>query len=110
MSKSRRLAPYQEFGQLTNPFERTAMDIVGPMPVSMAGNKYILVFVDHLTRFAEAFPMPDRKAETVAGMFVESVVLRHGVPKQLLSDQGVNFMSRLTGDRKVADDRISPRM
>lgn len=93
--KGRRPAPFQEFGQLSSPFERTAMDIVGPLPVTTAGSKYILVFVDHLTRFAEAFPMPDQKAETVARMFVEGVVLRHGVPDQLLTDQGANFTSRL---------------
>lgn len=51
--------------------------------------------MDHLSRYAEAVPLVDQKAETVARAFVEKVVLRHGVPKQLLTDQGTNFVSRV---------------
>lgn len=93
--KNRKRAPLQVFEELSAPFQRTAMDIVGPLPTTTAGNKYILVFVDHLSRYAEAFPLADQKAETVARVFVEGVVLRHGVPEQLLTDQGTNFVSRV---------------
>jgi hypothetical protein len=51
--------------------------------------------VDYLTKWAEAFPIPDQKADTIARLFVEHVVCRHGVPEQLLSDRGANFLSEL---------------
>lgn len=94
-SKQRKRAPLQVFGEVTRPFERTAMDIVGPLPCTADGHRYILMFVDHLTRFAEALPLFDQKAETVARAFVEKIVLKHGVPHQLLTDQGSNFVSGL---------------
>lgn len=88
-------APLQVFQEVTEPFERTAMDIMGPLPVSTAGNRYILMFIDHLTRYAEAIALPDQKADTVARAFVERIILRHGVPQQLLTDRGSNFTSQL---------------
>ena len=42
--------------------------------------------------------MPDQKAETVAKLFVEQIVCRHGIPEELLSDRGANFLSTLVQD------------
>jgi hypothetical protein len=39
--------------------------------------------------------MPDQTAETVARTFVNNVVLIHGVPETVLTDQGTNFQSEL---------------
>lgn len=91
----RKRAPMERFNEVREPFERTALDIVGPLPTTTEGNKYVLVFVDHFTKYAEALPLKDQKAETVARAFVEKIVLRHGTPQQLLTDQGTNFVSRL---------------
>ncbi|KAL3246975.1 hypothetical protein MRX96_057327 [Rhipicephalus microplus] len=71
------------------------MDIVGPLPCTTSGNRYILAFVDHLTRFTETFTLPDQKADTIAKAFVKGVVLRYGTPLQLLTDQGTNFTGKL---------------
>lgn len=71
------------------------MDIVGPLPTSYTGNKYILTYQDYLTRYVEAIPLPDQKAETVAKAFVTEIICRHGAPKQLLTDLGSNFVSKL---------------
>ena len=53
------------------------------------------------TRWPEAVPLKDQKAETVARALVEEVVSRHGVPAILLSDQGPNFESALI--KKLCD-------
>ena len=45
------------------PFELCAWDVMGPLPESIKGNKYILVFMDYLTKFPEAFALPDQTAE-----------------------------------------------
>ena len=39
--------------------------------------------------------MSDQKADTIARLLVESIVCRHGVPEELLSDRGPNFLSEL---------------
>ena len=76
------------------PFHRVAVDIL-QLPLTANGNTYIVVFMDYLTKWPEAFPMPDQKAETIAKHFVEGVVCRHGIPEQLLSDHGQNCLSSL---------------
>ncbi|KAE9244782.1 hypothetical protein PF004_g5539 [Phytophthora fragariae] len=40
---------------LTGPFSLPVVDAVGPLPEIERGNRYILVFVDYFTRWAEAF-------------------------------------------------------
>ena len=52
------------------PFERAAMDILGPLPETRKGNKYILVIGDYFTKWKEAFPMRDMGATTVANIFI----------------------------------------
>ena len=75
------------------PFERLGMDIIGPLPTSRKGNRYILIFVDYLTRYTEAFALKEIGAPTIAKYFVERIICRYGSPKVLHSDQGTNFTS-----------------
>jgi len=42
------------------PFERLQMDILGPFPSSVSGNKYLLVIVDCFTKWVEAFPLKNK--------------------------------------------------
>lgn len=50
-------APLIPLHIISTPFERIAMDVVGPMPTSRSGNRYILVVCDYATRYPEAIPM-----------------------------------------------------
>ncbi|XP_071490086.1 uncharacterized protein [Diadema antillarum] len=76
------------------PFRKVAMDIVGPLPRSKKGNKYILVLCDYATRYPEAVPLPSVEAEKVADELIK-IFSRVGIPDELLTDQGSNFMSLL---------------
>ncbi|PIK45091.1 Retrovirus-related Pol polyprotein from transposon [Apostichopus japonicus] len=59
--------------------QRCAMDIMGPLPKSTRGNRYVLVIVTILLN-GEAYPMADMEAETVARLLVEQFICRYGVP------------------------------
>ena len=76
------------------PFQRVATDIVGPLPKTPSGNRYILVVVDYATRYPEAVAMKSTDAETVAQELVK-IFARLGIPDELLTDQGSNFVSEL---------------
>ena len=91
--KTRR-APMQII-QSSTPMQRVAMDILGPLPVTSMGNKYILVIADYFTKWVEAFPMPNMEATTVARLFVDQFVCRFGTPEFLHTDQGRNFESTI---------------
>ena len=75
--------------------ERWGIDLTGPHPQSSGGHKYILTAIDYFTRWAEAFPLHNQEATTVAKVLVNNVFARYGLPMQLISDQGPNFESNL---------------
>lgn len=77
------------------PMERVALDILGSLPTTPAGNKYILVVSDYFSKWVEAFAIPDQEASTVANLLVREVICRFGVPLFIHSDQGRNFESLL---------------
>ena len=87
-------APMQQYN-VGVPFERIALDILGPLPESHQGNKYVLVISDYFTRWVEAFPMMNQEANTVADALVQGFISRFGVPGQIHSDQGAQFESNL---------------
>ena len=84
--------------QVGYPMQMVATDILGPFPVSESGNSYILVATDYFTRWAEAYPIPDQEAATVATKLTEEMFLRFSVPDQLHSDQGRQFEFRLLAE------------
>ena len=61
------------------------------LPTSHDGNKNILVMVDHLTGWPMAKAIPDKEATTVARAIYEKLILEHGAPEILLSDNGKEF-------------------
>ena len=77
------------------PMLLVSIDILGPLPVTEEGNKYVLAAVDHFTRWVEAFPIRNQEATTVARKLVDELYCRFSPPEQLHSDQGRHFESEL---------------
>ena len=77
------------------PMERIAIDILGELPQTTKGNKYILVVSDYFTKWTEALPMPNMEACTVAKLLAEEIFCRFGVSQTIHSDQGRQFESNL---------------
>ena len=85
-------APLISIPPVDEPFARIAMDIVGPLVRSEKGNRFILVVCDYGTKYPEAIPLKTIDAETVANALID-IFSRTGIPREILSDQGSNFMS-----------------
>jgi hypothetical protein len=75
------------------PWEQAYSDIVGPLPESEGGNKYILTVICSLTKFVIAVPIPNQEAETMAKAFVKEVWLKVGHIDKLVTDNAQNFVS-----------------
>ena len=75
------------------PLERVALDILGPLPETDSSNRYILIVADYYTKWTEGYAIPNQEAGTVARKVVDEFVARLGVPRQMHSDQGRNFVS-----------------
>ena len=85
------------FGKFEEPTERCDHvhgDLVGPLPYS-DGFKYLLTCVDCFTRWPEAIPILDIRAETVADVFFSGWVACFGTPATITTDRGAQFESRL---------------
>ncbi|KAJ9552184.1 hypothetical protein OSB04_016229 [Centaurea solstitialis] len=74
-------------------FDVWGIDFMGPFPDSR-GNKYILVAVDYVSKWAEAKASPTNDAKVVVD-FVKSLVCRYGCPKAIISDRGTHFANYL---------------
>jgi len=77
------------------PWIRVSVDITGPHPRSSKSNQYILTLVDHFSKWAEAIPLRNHTATTVARALVTHVFSKFGAPLQLLTDRGSEFESEL---------------
>ena len=64
----------------SRPFEKLSWNIMGPLPTSSQGNKYILVITDLFTKWVEAFLLKDVMANTLATIMLNEVVCRYGAP------------------------------
>jgi hypothetical protein len=71
------------------------MDILGPLPLTEKGNRFILVVTDTFTKWTEAYALKNQEARTVASVFVDEFVCRYGTPSQIITDRGSNFESNL---------------
>lgn len=60
------------------PLERLHIDITGPHPRSRRGSVFIITCIDPFSKWAEAFPAPNKEAPTVARIIVEQVICRFG--------------------------------
>ncbi len=69
-------------------FYRVAMDTAGPLPETKSGNRYILVAIDHYSKWCEAKTVADHGAKTAARFLEDDVICRYGVPKFVLTDNG----------------------
>jgi len=94
-SPKNRQSEFHPIGRARYPFQMLGVDILGPLTETKKGNKYVLVFTDYLSKWAEAFPLKKTDALTIAKIFVDEIVCRHSAPEILLSDQGAQFMSGL---------------
>lgn len=79
------------------PFQILGVDVM-QLPKTKAGNKYVLVFQDFLTKWPMVFPMPDQKSSRLVKILVNEVIPQIGVPESLLSDRGTNLLSNLMQD------------
>jgi cleavage and polyadenylation specificity factor subunit 1 len=77
----------------SEPFQFTSMDITGPYCVTPRKNRYLLTFIDHFTKYVEAFPITDVLAETCARIYATQIIARHGSESTLITDQGRSFTS-----------------
>ncbi|RMC20182.1 hypothetical protein DUI87_01028 [Hirundo rustica rustica] len=60
--------------------------------------KYLLVIIDHLTHYVEAFPTTRATTQAVVKVLLENIIPRYGAPETIDSDRGPHFVSKILNE------------
>ncbi len=93
-------------------FHRIALDTTGPLPETKACNKYILVAIDHYSKWCEAKAVVDHGAKTAARFLEDDLICRYGVPRYVLTDNGGEWgveFETMCRDYAIHHQRTAPQ-
>ena len=93
---------------VAGPFDWVGVDVI-QFPKAQSGKQYAVVLVDYSTKWPKVFVTKDQTALTIAKLFVEHIISRHGVPTLLLYDRGPPFLSSLMKVKKVNTSAYHPQ-
>ena len=91
-------APLQPLPLLSEPNMRVHVDLFGPLKTTDSGKKYILCMTDAFTKYVELVALPNKETQTVVSAIFFRWICRYGVPLEILSDQGKEFLSNFAKD------------
>ncbi|XP_020239496.1 uncharacterized protein LOC109818442 [Cajanus cajan] len=85
--------PPEELHSITTPwpFSIWVMDILGPFPPAKGQVKFLLVAIDHFTKWIEAEAVATITANNIQKFFWKNVITRFGIPYALITDNGLQF-------------------
>ena len=92
------LEPLNPIPPSPQPFYRIHTDIVGPLPETTEGYKYMLTTIDSFSKWAMASPMPDQTANSITQSFIKTVITKVGIPHIVVTDNGRQFLSQIFKD------------
>jgi transposase InsO family protein len=74
------------------------MDLTGRLPRTEDGNEYIMVVKDYQTKYVWLIALPNKEAETIAGVLIRDVFKNFGPPEMLVSDRGTEFRNKIVDE------------
>ena len=90
-------AGFRESGKELHPLPirglgyRWGVDFAGPLQKTTTGNTYVLVRIEHFTKWVELIPLPSKSSKDAARALLDGVLSRYGAPGEVLTDQGREF-------------------
>ena len=68
---------------------------MGPLPRTITGKRYIVLAIDFFTKWIEAEALEEADAQTIVKFIHSKIICQHGVPKEITSDRGTEFLNEL---------------
>jgi transposase InsO family protein len=83
---------HHQVQQGIRPFERWGIDLIGLLPKTPNGNRWLITAIDYATGWPVAKAVPDATEEAIAE-FLHEIYVNYGAPREILSDNGTNLLS-----------------
>ena len=80
---------------MIEPFEKWALDFVGPISPMSHKKNYILVCTDYVTKWVEEKSLFRATEKSIVEFIYEDIFTRFGVPHEIVTDQGTQFTSKM---------------
>ena len=87
---------------------RWGVNFAGPLHVTKAGNKWVLVCIEHFTKWVELIPLPSKSSRDSAQGLLDGILSRYGAPGEILTDQGREFQGEF--QKFLAKHEITHRL
>ena len=89
MAKS---VPIKKFPIPIRPFQTVSSDILGPLPMTESGNRYIILYRCHSTRYTTVTALETKGTDEIIGS-LRSMLSNYGPPETLLTDNAPEYKS-----------------
>ena len=77
--------------EVSRPMQLIGIDLMGPFVKTALGNIFVILAIDHFTKFATGIALPSFTAEITAQFLFNEIICKFGMVEKIISDQGVNF-------------------
>lgn len=75
------------------PFERWGVDLIGRLPETPNGNRWIITAIDYATGWPHAKAVPEATEEAVTDFLHDTIFVNHGAPREFITDNGANLLA-----------------
>jgi Integrase zinc binding domain len=79
----------------SGPLEFVAMEILGPLPKTEHGNRFLLVISDRFSKLTRMVPLRTITTLGVAKTFCDAWAFSYGPPRYLITDNGTQFNAKI---------------
>jgi hypothetical protein len=88
-------APLEPITKIARPFHQVGIDVMGPLNITPNGKRYIVLAIDHFSKYIEARALEDADAQSIAVFIHDDIICRHCIPAIITSDRGTEFVNEL---------------
>jgi hypothetical protein len=86
--------------EVHRPNELWEIDLIGRIVDKSNESKFILVAIDHYTKWIETAILKSKDGKSVANWVEKLIIKKHGVPAKILSDNGLEFSNQVITELK----------
>ncbi len=77
--------------QFIQPFQRWGIDLIGILPKTANGNRWIITAIDYATGWPVAKAIPSATEDAIAEFIFHEIYMHYGAPQEIFTDGGKNL-------------------